>query len=600
MRIAHEMPFGAEVSGEGVRFSLWAPAARRVCLHVEDRPPRPMVRGADGFYTCFASDARAGDRYSFSFDGEPLRVADPASRFNPDGVHGPSQVVDPAAFEWQDDSRVGWPWRNAVFYELHVGAFTPEGTFAAAETKLEYLAALGVTAVELMPVADGPGRRNWGYDGVLPFAVRPAYGRPEDLKRFVQSAHRAGLMVFLDVVYNHFGPEGNYLHRYAPQFFTDRHKTPWGDAINFDGPESAPVREFFIHNALCWLEEYRFDGLRLDAVHAIIDDSEPDFLTELAAAVRRLPGGERHLVLENGDNEARYLARGEDGRPRRYAAQWNDDFHHAAHVLLTSEKAGYYEDYEQPGRQLLRCLTEGFVYQGEPSKHWGGRPRGEPSAHLPPDAFVSFLQNHDQIGNRAHGERLWMLAERASMRAAETLLLLLPAPILLFMGDEFHAPNRFPFFCDFEGQLADAVTQGRRMEFAHFFENVEDLASIPDPNDEATLGIARLDWSAAARPEGTDAIERYTRLLALRRDVLMPLLPAGARRGRMLGDRALHVEWALGQGATLVLVANFSALPAPLGAWPDGELVHSSVTLAAPRPAEVPPWCASWFIRRRT
>jgi malto-oligosyltrehalose trehalohydrolase len=403
-------------------------------------------------------------------------------------------------------------------------------------------------------------------------------------------------MVFLDVVYNHFGPSGNYLPTYAPQFFTKRHQTPWGDAINFDGEQSAPVRDFFIQNALFWLLEYRFDGLRLDAVHAIIDDSEKHILTELAETVdQRTTERHVHLVLENGDNESRHLLRRDDGRPQCYTAQWNDDFHHAVHVLLTAETSGYYEDYDDPGRRLLRCLTEGFAYQGEPSRHAGGRPRGEPSKALPPAAFVNFLQNHDQVGNRAFGERLSMLASNEAMRAAETLLLLLPTPILLFMGDEFRAPNPFPFFCEFDGELADAVREGRRNEFAHFFD-AHDLTSIPDPNDEKTFEAARLDWSALDRAQHADAAERYARLLELRHDVLTPRLPASRGEGRMLGERALAVTWPLSDGSTLSVVANFAEEPTETKAWPPGRLLEASEPLSSPLPSSIPGWCTAWFL----
>jgi maltooligosyltrehalose trehalohydrolase len=606
------MPYGAEIAAGGVRFRLWAPTARRVQLHIEERPPVAMRASFDGFFECMAEGAAAGDRYSYSFDEDPLCVPDPASRFNPGGVHAASEVVDPRAFEWSDAEWRGRPWRETVLYELHVGTFTAEGTFRAAERRLDYLAELGVTAVELMPVAAAPGRRNWGYDGVLPFAPNRAYGRPEDLKRFVDGAHRRGLMVFLDVVYNHFGPEGNYLHLYAPQFFTDRHQTPWGNAINYDGPDSGPVRRFFIHNALYWLEEYHFDGLRLDAVHAILDDSEPSFLSELAAEAARLDTGRtRHLVLENLDNEAHYLRRGpraadsadvpaSAGIRVPYVAQWNDDFHHAVHVLLTAETGGYYQDYDCPAQRLLRCLTEGFAYQGEASRHGGGRGRGEPSKDLPPDAFVNFLQNHDQVGNRAHGERLSMLAAADALSAAETLLLLLPTPILLFMGEEFHAPNPFPFFCDFAGDLGAAVAAGRRREFADFFEDAAELATIPDPNASATAQLAKLDWRAAASSaDSAEALARYRRLLALRHTAVAPHLPATVAGGRMLGERALTTSWRLADGSRLALLANLAPFAQPLDDWPDGTLLCATTPLRPPWPAALPAWSVAWFEERR-
>lgn len=366
MKRRHAMPFGAEVRDGSAVFRLWAPAARRVDLCLEGAPGQvlSMQPKEDGWYECATRRGRPGSHYRYRIDGD-LMVPDPSSRFQPRDVHGPSELIDPCDFDWTDDDWHGRSWEEAVFYELHVGCFTPEGSFAAAAACLPELAELGITAVELMPVADFPGTRNWGYDGALSFAPDSRYGRPEDLKALVARAHALGLMVFLDVVCNHFGPEGNYLGRYAPQFFTERHHTPWGAAINYDGPDSRPVRDFFIHNALYWIEEFHLDGLRLDAVHAILDDSRPDILEEIAAAVAAGPGRERHvhLVLENDDNAARYLRRDGDGRPGAYVAQWNDDIHHALHVLLTGEESGYYADYrDDPAGHLARCLCEGFAY----------------------------------------------------------------------------------------------------------------------------------------------------------------------------------------------------------------------------------------------
>ena len=464
------MPFGATCVDGGVRFRIWAPAVTSVDLKLEDKDAPSLVSMAGmggGWFEVVTNAARASSRYRFRID-DRIDVPDPASRYQPEDVLGPSMVIDPGAFPWQHGEWRGRPWHEAVLYELHVGTFSPAGTFDGVRERLDYLAELGVTAVELMPVADFSGRRNWGYDGVLPYAPDSAYGTPDDLKRLVDAAHGRGLMMFLDVVYNHFGPEGNFLHAYAPEFFTDRFHTPWGAAIDFARRE---VRDFFIHNALYWLEEYRFDGLRLDAVHAIVDRSKPDILEELADRVHARFGESRHvhLVLENDDNAARYLTRMPDGRVRRYTAQWNDDIHHALHVLATGEHDGYYEDYVDRTVDLLgRCLTEGFAYQGEPSRHRDGKPRGEPSAELPPTAFVSFIQNHDQVGNRAFGERISALAELDALRAVTAILLLAPSPPLLFMGEEWAAAEPFLFFCDFHEELAARVRDGRRGEFKRF------------------------------------------------------------------------------------------------------------------------------------
>src|ERR1700753_4340851 len=362
------MPFGAELTdGGSVRFRLWAPAAKQVDLALTDergtRQMLPMQQLEAGWYELVTAQARAGSLYKYRIDGK-TEVPDPASRRNPNDVHGPSEVVDAAAFEWTDDEWHSRPWHEAVVYELHIGSFSPEGTFKGAESKLPHLAELGVTVIELMPIADFPGARGWGYDGVLQYSPESSYGTPDELKSLIAAAHKQRIAVMLDVVYNHFGPEGNYLGVYSPQFFTDRHHTPWGAAINFDGKDGRPVRDFFINNVLYWLDEYHFDGLRFDAVHAIIDDSKKHILTEIAETARAHVGADRHiyLVLENGDNEARFL--GSPGRSNKFDAQWDDDVHHCLHVILTGETDGYYEDYaEQPHAKLCRSLAEGFVYQ---------------------------------------------------------------------------------------------------------------------------------------------------------------------------------------------------------------------------------------------
>ncbi len=420
---AHHMPFGAELLPEGVRFRLWAPDCRSVslCLEGPDAVSEtPMQRSETGWYETVAAEAGPGTRYRFRVDGD-LRVPDPASRFQPDDIHGASEVIDPAAYAWRQDAWRGRPWEETILYELHVGTFSPEGTYRGVMDRLDYLVDLGVTAIELMPLADFPGRRDWGYNGAYPYAPDASYGRPEDLKALIDAAHERGLMVFLDVVYNHFGPEGNYLHAYAKRFFDSEKHTPWGAAISFDKPDSAAVRDFYIHNALYWIGEYRFDGLRFDAVHAIEDSSETHILEEIADAVHETFGSDRHvhLVLEN-DNKSRYLARAADNTPLLYVGQWNDDFHNALHVTLTGESSGYYVDYiDDPLAHLGRCLAEGFTFQGAPIAYLDGEPRGEPSGHLPPLAFVNFLQNHDQTGNRALGDRITTLCSPGSREGGD-------------------------------------------------------------------------------------------------------------------------------------------------------------------------------------
>jgi malto-oligosyltrehalose trehalohydrolase len=606
MERKHAMPFGAEVLANGnVRFRLWAPAAERVTLCLENsRGAYPLLPLENGWFERISPEATAGSLYRFQID-DKMEVPDPASRFQPQDVHGSSEVIDPTAFQWRDDSWRGRPWEEAVIYELHVGAFTPEGTFRAVELKLDYLRDLGVTAVELMPVADFPGTRNWGYDGVLLFAPDSSYGRPEDLKQLIQAAHAKGLMMFLDVVYNHFGPEGNYLHAYAPQFFTNRHHTPWGDALNFDGPESRVVRDFFIHNALYWLEEYNFDGLRLDAVEAIVDASTPNILTELAQTVRERFGAERfvHLVVENGDNTARYLSRDESGSVRLYDAQWNDDIHHCLHVLLTGETDGYYSDYApDPMRHLCRCLIEGFAYQGDYSEYHGEN-RGEPSTHLPPSAFISFLQNHDQIGNRAFGERITQLADPHTLKAVVEILLLAPPPPLMFMGEEFGASSPFLFFCDFHGDLAAAVTNGRRSEFARFakFNSPGVRESIPDPNAESSYLQSKLNRDNLRDKVHAEWLNLYRKLLAIRQSKVVPHLGKScasrceASHGR---ERKVSVDWVFEDAVRLELRANLGSEPVLIEhAYASPPFYTSTPETATEfEHGSLPPWSVIWCL----
>lgn len=590
MTQVHRMPFGAQLEDDGVRFALWAPDSRRVGLVLADAQGRerrlPMARRGEGGWAELTTDqAGPGTRYRFEID-DGLLVPDPASRMQADDVHGPSVVVDPGAYEWRDGGWRGRPWEEAVIYELHVGAFSPEGTFDGVRARLGELADLGVTVVELMPLADFPGRRNWGYDGALLYAPDRAYGGPDDLRRLVDEAHRLGLMVMLDVVHNHFGPEGNYLWAYARSFFDTSRHTPWGAAIAFDGPAGETVRSFFVHNALCWLEEFHLDGLRLDAVHAMHDRSKPGFLRELAQAVAEGPGAERlvHLVLENDDNAAELLRPSAPGRRDAFVAQWNDDMHHVLHLVLTGEADGYYADYaDEPMRHLERCLLEGFAFQGERSLHRGAD-RGQPTAGLPPSAFVGFTQNHDQIGNRALGERLDVLVAAEPLEAALALLLLAPSTPLLFMGQEWGAREPFLFFCDFGDDLREAVTAGRRKEFSGFstFGDPYALERIPDPSAVETFERSRLRWEARAAPGARRRLALTRELLALRRDRLAPRLrgtrPAGSER---LSERVLRASWSLGDGSTWTLLANLGPELVRAVAPIPGEVVYN---LHAPAP----------------
>jgi maltooligosyltrehalose trehalohydrolase len=510
---------------EHTRFALWAPDAFYVSVELDTGESIPMLPQANGWFMIQAR-CPAGTRYRYNIDGE-LEVPDPASRSQDGDIDRHSVVVDPHAYQWRHTGWCGRPWYDAVIYELHVGAL---GGFEGVEQQLARLAGLGVTAIELMPLAQFPGDRNWGYDGVLPYAPQASYGTPDQLKHLIDSAHGHGLAVILDVVYNHFGPDGNYLHRYAKGFFREDKHTPWGAAIDFRRRE---VRDFFIDNALMWLLEYRFDGLRLDAVHAIED---PDFLQELAAQVRQQVDPTRHvwLTVENEHNQASLLEQG-------YDAQWNDDGHNALHVLLTGETDAYYADYaEQPTEKLARCLSQGFVFQGHTNRH--GESRGEPSGHLPPSAFVLFLQNHDQIGNRALGERLHQLAPPQALQAATALLLLSPMIPLMFMGDEVIADQPFLFFTSHHGELAELVREGRRNEFKAFsaFADPEKRERIPDPNAANTFEASRPNLEAH-QPEQLASEALYRQLLKIRREQIVPRLPAAHALGAgpWRGQRAL-------------------------------------------------------------
>jgi maltooligosyltrehalose trehalohydrolase len=534
--------WGAQIlPGGRAAFRIWAPDRGVVTLEIEGAPAVPMTLRADGWFEAEAP-AVPGIRYRFDM-GDALHVADPAARAQSGGVHGWSVLVDPDAYRWQMTEWHGRPWEETVIEEVHAGIL---GGFRAMAERLPAMAELGITAVEIMPIAAFGGSRNWGYDGVLPYAVAESYGTPHDFKAFVDRAHECGLMVFLDVVYNHFGPDGNYLGAYASGFFDAHTDTPWGGAV---AVSRDPVRRFFINNALMWLGEYRLDGLRFDAVHAIGDNG---FLDAMANEIRGAFSDRHvHLILENEHNDPDRLA------PDLYDAQWNDDFHNVLHVLLTGEREAYYRSFaEEPTAKLARCLSDGFIYQGE-TPTGANHARGRSSGHLPATRFVSFLQNHDQIGNRAMGERLSVLVDQDRLRTATALLLLAPQIPLLFMGDSDGSRSPFLFFTDFHEELADAVREGRRAEFAGFsgFADAEARARIPDPNAPATF--------AASFPEpGPDATEWrafYRALLALRHAHIVPRL-AGARGegAQVLGTGAVAAAWRMGDDTMLTIALNLS------------------------------------------
>jgi len=559
-----DMAFGARLRGNATQFRLWAPASPKVTLEVGGFAPIEMRSDAKGFFFAEVS-CGAGARYRYRLVDD-LVVPDPASRLQAGDVHDCSVVVDTAAYAWRHREWCGRPWSEMVIYELHVGCC---GGFGGVERKLPALAELGITAIELMPIADFAGARGWGYDGVLPFAPDSSYGTPDDLKHLIDTAHGLGICVYLDVVYNHFGPDGNYLHRYAPQFFTAQ-QSQWGPVIDFTNPR---VREFFTQNACYWLEEYRFDGLRFDAVHALNDRS---WLDEVAARVRQQGGSVRHihLMLENEGNEAGFLE-------RDYDAQWNDDGHNVLHVLLTGERDNYYQNYSiAPAQKLARVLAEGFVYQGEPSPSHRGAPRGTSSGHLPPHAFILFLQNHDQIGNRAFGERLIALANHDALRAAVALQLLCPQIPLLFMGEEWGATTPFLFFTDFHAELAAAVREGRRREFAGSaaFADARQRAKIPDPNAPGTFEQSIPDFAAARRDGHADWLHYYRTLLQLRREFVAPWLQdARSAAAHVLAPAAVLASWQLGGGRHLHIAINLAPEEASIVA-PSGRLLFESRT----------------------
>jgi maltooligosyltrehalose trehalohydrolase len=577
-RFAYDLRSGANVLADGrTRFRIWAPAQETVSVVLDDGLVVPMACSPDGWFE--AVTRVAGSRYRYRLSDGTL-VPDPASRSQPDDVHGPSRVINPRAYAWRNPGWIGRPWRETVLYELHVGIL---GGFRGVAKELPRLAKIGITAVELMPINDFPGRRNWGYDGVLPYAPDSAYGTPDELKALVDTAHDLGLMIFLDVVYNHFGPDGNYLSLYAPQFFCEDHKTPWGPAIDFRRPQ---VRGFFTENVLYWLMEYRFDGLRFDAVHAI---EEQDWVDEMATTVRAAvePGRHVHLVLEH-HNDASHLEKDCD-------AQWNDDGHNVLHVLMTGEDSGYYADYaDRPAANLARCLVDGFVFQGEHS-HYLNAPRGMPSGHLPPSAFVLFLQNHDQIGNRAFGERLTTLSEPAALEAAIALLMLCPQIPLLFMGEETASRTPFLFFTDHRPELANAVREGRRREFARFaaFADPAKRERIPDPNEPATF--------AASIPHadpvlGSEREALYRHLIKLRRSEIVSRLDGShSLDAHAVGPKSVVARWRLGDGAILTIACNLGASSVSI-APPVGRPLFASVADATPRPGSLPGHCTCAFL----
>jgi maltooligosyltrehalose trehalohydrolase len=495
-----------------------------------------MEKSPEGYFSATLCDCPSGSLYGFRVDGRGP-FPDPASRYQPQGVHGPSQVIDPSAFRWTDHSWKGVAREKLLFYELHVGTFTPEGTFQSAAGKLPELKDLGITAVELMPVADFAGLRNWGYDGVALFAPARCYGTPEDLRSFVDRAHQLGLAAFLDVVYNHFGPDGAYHSLFSRHFFSQRHRSPWGESINFDGPDSSPVREFFVENALRWIHEYHFDGLRLDATHAIVDESPRHILASLTSAAKALQdeiGRRVHIVAEDVRNLADMLKPDAEGG-WGLDAVWSDDFHHQVRRALAGDSDGYFRDFDGRAQSIAETAKRGWYYCGQYAPYFG-KERGSDPGGLDYSRFVFFIQNHDQIGNRAFGDRLHHKIGLPAYRAASVLLFVLPQIPLLFMGQEWAASTPFLYFTEHRPELGQLVTEGRRREFERFstFADPRTRESIPDPQAAATFNVSRLIWAEALKEPHASVLRLYRTLLALRRSE--PAFGSRGRSGELLAD----------------------------------------------------------------
>ena len=586
--------FGALPEAGGVQFRTLACRCRELHVEILSGPAAGVYRlerSAGAWVERFVEGVRAGDTYSYLIDG--VRRPDPASRFQPEGVHGPSEIVDPDAFGWRHDS---WPFTpgDLVIYELHVGTFTQRGTFAAARERLQDLRALGVTAIELMPVAAFAGRRNWGYDGVDLYAPSENYGRPDDLRELVDAAHGLGLGVILDVVYNHLGPEGAYLPQFLPAYITDRHATPWGGAVNLDGEGASPVRSFIVDNAVHWIREYRLDGLRLDATHSLVDDSRPHIVAEIGTTARAAAGRPIAVFAEDHRNLVS-LVEGAERGGWGLDGIWADDFHHVIRRRLAGDCDGYYQDYSGSSGELARTLTQGWLFTGQHSRY-AGRQRGTDPSATPMNRFVICLQNHDQIGNRPTGDRLHHRVDAASWRAASALLLTAPMTPLLFMGQEWAASSPFQFFTDLEPGLGAQVTEGRRREFKDFpgFSDPAAQALVPDPQDPATFERSRLAWSERTVPVHQTCLSLYTELLRLRvAHGALAASPALRGDAEVIGDDVILMRRESGTERLLVVVRLAGAGPARIDT--DSARRSASIVLTTeeprfavdPRPPEI-------------
>jgi maltooligosyltrehalose trehalohydrolase len=568
-------PIGAEVTREGATFRVWAPKRRRVSAVIEGGGEHPLRTEADGYFSGIVAEAAPGTRYRFRLDDDQTLYPDPGSRFQPDGPHGPSQIVDPAAYAWKDQGWIGASLKGQVVYEFHVGTFTPEGTWAAAEAKLPLLKDIGITLLEMMPVNDFPGRFGWGYDGVNLFAPTRLYGEPDDLRRFIDAAHGQGIGVILDVVYNHLGPAGNYLACFADAYFTDHYENEWGEAINFDGDDAAPVRDFFIANAAYWIDEFHFDGLRLDATQSMFDASQDHVIAAMSRAARQAAGNRSIVII--GENEPQHtkLVRLPERGGYGLDALWNDDFHHSAMVALTGRNEAYYEDHEGAPQEFIAAAKYGYLFQGQFYAHQGKR-RGRPGFDVPPAAYVTFVQNHDQIANSASGLRLHELTSPGRLRAMTALLLLMPGTPMLFQGQEFAASAPFFYFADHKPDLATLVRKGRH-EFVSQFPSIasdEMRERLADPGAAATFAACKLDWSGFEKHREIVALHRD--LLRLRReDPVFSRQLRGGVDGAVLGPEAFALRFFGEDGDDRLLLVNFGrdlnrrSIPDPLVAPPE-------------------------------
>ncbi len=583
LSVARRLAVGAEVQpGGGTHFRVWAPKCGRVMVHVRSKTgdsyePQILKAEKDGCFSGLHAKAAAGDAYWFLLDDDELRLPDPASRFQPEGPHGPSEIVDPSAFAWSDGDWRGVGLAGQVIYELHLGTFTREGTWEAAARELEELTEVGITVVEIMPVATFPGRFNWGYDGVDLYAPCALYGRPDDMRRFVDRAHELGIGVILDVVYNHIGPDGNYLKRFANEYFTDQHTTDWGEAINFYAPGCGPVREFFIENAGYWIDEFHLDGLRLDATQNIYDESEDHVIAALTRQARSKAGKRSIIVVAENEPQEAKLVRSSDAGGYGLDGLWNDDFHHSALVALTGHNEAYYSDYLGRAEELVAACKFGYLYQGQWSQ-WQEKHRGTPAGDLPPWAFVTFLENHDQVSNSLRGQRIHQLTHPGRYRAMTALLLLGPGTPMLFQGQEFGASAPFLFFADHHDELAPLVHKGRK-EFLSQFPSLATEAAqavIDDPANEETFRKCMVDWNERRRNE--PVYRMHKDLIRLRREE-PALAPRDERwfEGTVLGEKALLLRYyGQSENEDRLLLVNLGTdkvvnpMPEPLLAPPPG------------------------------